>query len=162
MSEKGQGPPWPLARGKGLMPDFSVFFIFFVYDTLPYTKTIRDEEKRDTDQKAPFFLSDLSWAPKSPGVVPTFCFCEHTDWWGAQTSSSIIHKKCPVSKRFCGARIRQSAGARQQARPIGGEKRERVVKVDQKKAVSLFIKKKKKEKRKEKKEKKIKPQEKKE
>jgi hypothetical protein len=84
----GQGP-----GGKGLRPDFSVFFIFFVYDTLPYTKTIRDEEKRHTDQKAPIFLSDLSWAPKSPPVSFTFCFCEHTDWWGAQPSSSIIHKK---------------------------------------------------------------------
>ncbi len=74
MSEKGPGAPGPWPLGKGLRPDFSVFFIFFVYDTLSYTKTIRDEEKRDTDQKAPIFLSDLSWAPKSPPVSFYFLF----------------------------------------------------------------------------------------
>ncbi len=69
----GPGAPWA-PGGKGLRPDFSVFFIFFVYDTLPYTKTIRDEEKRDTDQKAPFFYLIYLGPRKAPGVVFTFWF----------------------------------------------------------------------------------------
>ena len=93
---EGAGGPPLRAGGKGLRPDFSVFFIFFVYDTPPYTKTIRDEEKRDTDQKAPNFLSDLSWAPKSPRCrFPTFVFAS-TRTGGAL---SLVHPSFTKSAR---------------------------------------------------------------
>jgi hypothetical protein len=143
----GEGAP----GGKGLRPDFPSF-LSFLSMTRCLTQKPSETRKNETRIKRPRFFYLIYLAPRKS---PLFCFFASTRTGGAL---SLVHpsftKKVPGEQAFLWCSHSTERGSSTASATEWREKRERVVKVDQKKRCRFLSKKKKKREKEEKKKKK--------